>query len=327
MRNEMIRIGIIGTGKHGSRYANHIIQDFAGSLLLTSISRQSQENAASQIKEWDVRFHSDWRELIQSSKVDAVIAATPPHLNPSIAAECCKHNKPLLIEKPLASTAEAAATMVSSMSRSGVPLTVGQTLRYNTIIQSLKDTLHHVGRLHTFTATHHLEPSTHPWLEIPAVAGGGVILHTAVHVFDALRFITGKEIIKVRAYADKIYNHQLEDLFTAQIEMEDGVIGTIAASKVSKSRSGRYEFLGSNGLLQADQILDSIQIVTDTQVTPIPHPPLTPAIPALLRDWAAFLHDKTTNPVSGSEGLAAVRICQACQQSAQSDSWVSLSLP
>ncbi len=35
-----MRIGIIGTGKHGSRYANHIVNDIDG-LELTAISRRS----------------------------------------------------------------------------------------------------------------------------------------------------------------------------------------------------------------------------------------------------------------------------------------------
>ena len=37
-----MQIGVIGTGKHGSRYANHIVKDVDG-LTLAAISRRSPE--------------------------------------------------------------------------------------------------------------------------------------------------------------------------------------------------------------------------------------------------------------------------------------------
>ncbi len=67
-----------------------------------------------------------------------------------------------------------------------------------------------MGRLLSVSASQRLEPST-SWLEEPEIAGGGIIFHTAVHLFDALRFITGDEIATIRAVARNIYNPRLED--------------------------------------------------------------------------------------------------------------------
>lgn len=318
------RIGIIGTGKHGSRYARHLTTDLGEAAELTAICRQSVEKGEAQAREWGARFHHEWQHLVLDPAVEAVIAVTTPNLNPAIARACLESRKPLLIEKPLAVDAVAAQAMVASFRQAGLGLTVGQTLRYNPIILGLKQEVSKVGRLHAFCATHHLEPSTLPWLTDPQRAGGGVIFHTAVHLFDALRFITGQEVVRVRASSYQIHNPRLEDLFAAQIEMSAGLTGVVMAGKVGLARAGRYEFLGEGGMIQGDQVHGRLELVEGMTITPLPHGPLAPAILPLLRDWLAFLAGQGANPIPGEEGLAAVTICAACREAAAGDGWITL---
>ena len=319
-----LRIGIIGTGKHGSRYATHIVNDLSLSARLSAICRRSAIHGQEQAKLWQTRYLADWQELIADSQVDAVIGVTTPNLNPDIARHCLRHGKPLLLEKPLAVSSAAAEEIVAGFGQANLPLTVGQTLRYNPIILGLRRELPELGRLHAFCATHHLEPSTLPWLANPEQAGGGVIFHTAVHVFDALRFISGQEVLRVRASSFQVHNPRLEDLFSAQIEMSGGLVGVVLAGKVGAARAGRYEFMGEKGQLQGDQIHDLLQMINGMTIRPLPHAAPRPAILPLLVDWLAFLAGERENPIPGDEGLAAVRVCGACRESARSDAWVSL---
>lgn len=319
-----LRIGIIGTGKHGSRYANHIVHDLKPYARLSAICRRSATPGQEQAKHWQTRYLADWQQLIADPEVDAVISVTTPNLNPAISRHCLQHGKPLLIEKPLAVSYAAAQEIVASFAQARLPLTVGQTLRYNPIIQGLRRELPKLGRLHSFCATHHLEPSTMPWLANPEQAGGGVIFHTAVHVFDALRFMSGQEVVRVRASSFQIHNPRLEDLFSAQIEMSGGLVGVVLAGKVGPARAGRYEFMGENGQLQGDQIHDLLEMINSMTITPLPHEAPRPAILPLLGDWLAFLAGERANPIAGDEGLAAIRVCEACRQSARTDAWVKL---
>ena len=317
-------IGIIGTGKHGSRYANHIVSDLKPFAKLSAICRRSSASGQEQARHWQTKYHTDWRQLVADPAVDAVISVTTPNLNPTIAFTCLQHRKPLLIEKPLAVNSASAQAIVASFQQANLPLTVGQTLRYNPIILGLRQELPKAGRLYSFCATHQLEPSTLPWLTNPEQAGGGVIFHTAVHVFDALRFITGQEVVRVRASSFQIHNPRLEDLFSAQIEMSKGLVGVVLAGKVGQARAGRYEFMGEQGQLQGDQIHGLLEMVEGITITPLPHKDPGPAILPLLEDWLAFLSGNLANPIPGLEGLAAVRICDACRESASTDSWVNL---
>jgi len=315
-----MKVGIIGTGRHGARYANHILQDLP-EMHLAAISRRGEEGRA-QAEAWGAAYHADWRELVASPAVDAVIAVTTPNLHPEIAACCAGQGKPLLIEKPLAIDAAAAARIVTLFGKANLPLTVGQTLRYNPVIKALRQELGRAGTLHLFSACHRLEQTSHPWLDLPEVAGGGVILHSAVHLFDALRFITGQEVKRVRAMVGHRYTSHLEDLFVAQIEMESGLIGSVNASKVGPARSGRYEFVGSRGQLQGDQVHGFVEFLRGGESETLLESGPVPAILPLLLDWQALLAGHGENPVPGEDGLAAVRICDACLLSAREDRWV-----
>ena len=79
--------------------------------------------------------------------------------------------------------------VITLLASKGVPFTVAQTLRYNSVVLGLRARLPTFGDLYSFSTCQRLEPSSHAWLEDPAVAGSGVIFHTAVHMFDAIRFI------------------------------------------------------------------------------------------------------------------------------------------
>lgn len=318
-----IRIGLIGPGRHGRRYAAHIRKDIAG-LTLAAISRRSLEGKR-QAKEWGAAYFADWQELVASPQVDAVILAATPNLNLAVARHCAVQKKPLLVEKPLATTAAQAEEIVDLCRTAGIPLTVAQTLRFNSAILALRQFLFMAGPLHYFHASQRLEKTVHDWLDDPEVAGAGVILHTAVHVFDALRFITGREVLRLKAKRFCRHNQKCEDLFMAMFEMEGELVGTMDASKVGPARTGRFEFVGENGQLQGDQIHNFVEFVSGVDVSSLAVAAPAATIIPLLNSWRDYLVGKGENPVPGEEGAAAVAIAEACLLSADRDAWVSLS--
>ncbi len=315
-------VGLIGSGVHGARYAQHL-GERAGGLRLVAISRRSGAGAE-QARAWSCRWHPDWRDLVADAAVHAVIAAATPDLNPAIAAACAAAGKPLLIEKPLAVDPAAGEAMLAAMAAAGAPFTVAQTLRYNSVILALRAELGRAGRLCGFSANQRLERSSHPWLTEPAVAGGGVILHTAVHLFDALRFITGREVQAVRAESRRRFNPQLEDQVLATLRLEGDLLGNVDVSKVGPARCGRYEFVGEAGQLQGDQIHGRLAFVVGARAEALPVAAPGPTLPPLLADWERHLRGAGPNPIPAAEGLAALRICAACRRAAETGDEVLL---
>ncbi len=317
-----MRIGIIGTGKHGSRYACHIINDVVG-LELSAISRRSSKRLE-QAKKWNCLAYADWRMLVADDRVEAVISVVPPALNLAVASVCADVGKPLLLEKPLAARIDDARAIAALARDGGLCLTVGQTLRYNQVIRCFKKHLPELGSLYTVSVNQRIEPSTLSWHENPDLAGAGVSYHTAVHVFDALRFITDLEIIRVMAMTTRRHNRILEDSLLALIEMEKGVQGVVDCSKIGQARSGRFEFVGGKGQLAGDQIYNTCERIRHTDRIVIdPGRPVGTIIP-LLEQWRDFLLGFGPNPVSGEDGLCAVAVCDACLRSAQEEKWVEV---
>ncbi|MDW7771577.1 MAG: Gfo/Idh/MocA family oxidoreductase [Desulfobulbaceae bacterium] len=317
-----MRIGVIGTGRHGSRYANHIVNDVDG-LELAAISRRSAEGDR-QAREWNCTVYSDWQDLVTAGEVEAVIAAVPPALNAAVARRCAAEGKPLLVEKPLAVSSSAAAEIVDLFSGRNLPLTVGQTLRYNQIVQALRRELPSIGTLFSISVNQRLEPSSLSWHDDPEQAGAGVSFHTAVHVFDALRFITGLEVKRIMAVTRCQHSLYLEDLLAVLAELEENVVGLIDCSKIGHARSGRFEFVGYKGQLHGDQVHNTLEKISGSEVKKYASCTPVSTIVPLLEDWRNFLGGSGPNPVAGEEGLQAVRLCEACLESARTGAWVSL---
>ncbi len=318
MHQTTLKTGIIGTGKHGSRYARHIINDIPG-LELVAISRRGS-TGKTQSEEWNCKWYQDWRDLVADPSVEAVISVVPPTLNLQIARECCRWKKPLLIEKPLAVTGSDAEAIVAMFSQSGLPLTVAQTLRWNPVVKALKEKFDLVGACHSFILTQRIEPSTLPWLEDPAVAGAGVSLHTAVHLFDAIRFVTGWDILRVRSATISVYNPGVEDILLAQVDCGKAM-GLIDTSKVSASRTGYLEFVGAKGTLRGDHIHGILDLFQGMECSCLMKKAPGPGILYLLEEWQDFIRDKGQNPVTAEDGAAAVRACHASLRSASSGKW------
>ncbi len=317
-----LRVGIIGTGKHGSRYAGHVVHDIE-TMTLRAISRRS-EVGKEQAGKWQCAYYKDWRKLIEDEQIDCVVAAVPPTLNLEIATLCAHHNKPVLIEKPLAGSLADAQKIVELATQKGLTLTVGQTLRYNSVIQKLKEQLSQIGMLHTFSANQRLEPTTQAWHEDPEQAGAGVSFHTAVHVFDALSYITGLKVKRVAAITRNCRHHPLEDIFTALVELENGVVGTVDCSKIGNARSGRFEFVGEACQLHGEQIYNKCFVLHGQERTDFTLDKAVNTIVPLLRQWGSYLLGEGENPVSGQEGLQSVMACEASLQAARENRWVNL---
>ncbi len=313
-----LRVGVIGAGKHGSRYARHILNDVEG--LALTISRRSDAGhvLAAQL---GCRWYGNWQDLVDSPDVDCIVAALPPTLNLRVARACVDAGKPLLLEKPMAVTVDDALAIRESFAARGLGLTIGQTLRYNTIINALRDHLSRVGELYSLSANQRLEPADQAWLDQPEYAGAGVSFHSAVHVFDAIHYITGKKIVRVMARTRCLHSSRLEDHLVVLVELEGGILGVVDCSKIGPARSGRFELIGDQGQLQGDQVLNQLEFVQGTERSELACVGSVSTLVPLLQDWRRFLLGEGENPIPPEAGLAAVRVCAACLHSAAKGGW------
>ncbi|TMA94232.1 MAG: hypothetical protein E6J70_17505, partial [Deltaproteobacteria bacterium] len=97
----------------------------------------------------------------------------------------------------LATTGAVAVEVVRVLRAAGVRCLMAQTLRWNAVVRALRARLPEIGALHAVVLNQRFEPSPLVWLDDPSMSGGGILLHTGVHSFDLVRFLTGCEVTEV----------------------------------------------------------------------------------------------------------------------------------
>lgn len=126
-----IGIGIIGGGYMGK--AHSVAHAAVGAVFntrlrprLEMICASSNESAERYRCEYGfARATSNWRELVEDERVDAVIIASPPQTHREIALSAFSLGKPVFGEKPLGASLEDAIAMTAAAEKSGVINMIG----------------------------------------------------------------------------------------------------------------------------------------------------------------------------------------------------------
>ena len=320
-----IPVGLIGLGKHGVRYLQHIQRDVKG-LRVVAISRRDESAGREMADELGVRFHADPAELVADSEVRAVISAVPPTLNAGIVEACLDRGRPLLIEKPFATDTATAFRLRDRVQQAGLPCLVAQTLRYSPVVREVRNRLSRIGPLRQILLTQSFEPSSLAWLDDPVLSGGGNILHTGVHMFDLLRYFSGGEVTRVSCFLDHVVTERTEDNFSAamQIEGSEGVsiLGATAGSRATLGRAGAIRIVGEHGHLVADHVHHTLSQIEGREILVEERLSAQPTLPLVLEEFARVAAGQSLASVGPAEGAAAVAIAEACYRSAETGSQV-----
>ncbi len=315
-----IGIGLIGAGRHGQRYARHILDDVP-ELRLTALSRRDPEEGNRLAGGFGCTYFADYRELLAAPDVDAVVVVVPPAHHPEIVAEAVGRGTPVLLEKPAAITVEAGKQMLAEVRKAGVPVMMGHTLRYNGVVQAMLRERHLLGPLHAIRLSQHFEPSPLAWVDDPGLSGkGGILLHTGVHSFDLARLLSGAEAETVFCRATRVGEVSLQNNFSAVFTMTGGVLAEVSGSRATGGRSGSLELVGMEGQLIGDHVQNTLTLARGGKRSALEVPPDIPTVRETLQAFAGALRDGGEMPVALEEGIRAVAMAEACARASELES-------
>ncbi len=135
------RIGLIGAGYIATWHADAIRATKGATLAaICDVSANAAEALATG---YGVKAFTDVAELIQSGEVDAVHILTPPHLHEPLAIECLQGGLDVLVEKPVAESAEGTRRIQAAAEAAGKSFRAGHNFlglpsyaRLKTMVQS-----------------------------------------------------------------------------------------------------------------------------------------------------------------------------------------------
>ena len=106
-----VGVGVIGTGMMGSEHVRLLRREIPDAHLAGVFDADA---ARAQAAAADATVFPDPGSLIKSDRVGAVIIASPDATHAELALACLEANKPVLCEKPVASSAAEALRVVSA---------------------------------------------------------------------------------------------------------------------------------------------------------------------------------------------------------------------
>lgn len=221
--SEEIRVGVIGAGGMGARHATNLSARVTGARVagVTDLDRERAGKLAGECG--GATFESEG-DLIRSEDIDAVVIASPDATHAGLALECLEHEKPVLCEKPLATSAEDARRVVDAEVALGQRLVqVGFMRRYDPQHVAVAEAVAAgaIGSPVLFKGVHR-NLAAHP-----GATSESILFNSAVHDLDSARWFLDAEIEEVSVRGADTAGTGALDLQVIQLSLENGRLADI----------------------------------------------------------------------------------------------------
>ena len=344
---ETVGIGMIGSGFMGLTYSQAITAHVAGAKLAALTGGRRAGKLAS---DYDVPAEETVEALVARADVDAVVVATPDQHRVAITRAAAAAGKHVLVEKPMAPTVAECDEMIALCRDAGVNLGVVKTERFRPLTRKAKALIDEgqIGpiRMMRTLSAFPIELSRElfadrQWMCDPK--SGGLFMGMASHNADFLRWISGKNAVRVFAQATTFSDIDAPaQSVMAQIAFEDDLMAHLwISSEFPKpsfpSSEVRFQVVGRDGMLDFDNFdfLDLgkgeswERVFTPEKFDYLKDPTspirLEPHV-AVVQGFVDSIRQGRAPSVGGAEGRAAVEICEACLISARTGQAVELPL-
>jgi predicted dehydrogenase len=239
-----INVALIGTKFMGRAHSNAWLNvsrffDVDPRPVMHTVAGRNADDLEAFAARWGWRSAStDWRTAATAPEVGLVDIATPNDVHAEQAIAALEAGKHVVCEKPLAGTLADAEAMAAAAA-----LAPGMTfVWYNYRRVPAVALAHQITRSGALGRIYHVRaaylqswggPSTPlVWRFQADIAGSGAHGDLNAHIIDAVRFVTGEEIVSVEG--------AIEHTFIHERELPEGSGGEIAGSGAAGSgRTGR----------------------------------------------------------------------------------------
>ena len=140
MTSDRVRVGQLGLGYWGPNLLRNLVAlpDVQVALIADLDPRRLTE---ARQNGFAIESTTDYRRVLCSPEVDAVVIATPAATHGMLTEEALKAGKHVLVEKPLAMSSAECTRLIDLAAQQERVLMVGHTFLYNAAVRRLKEYL------------------------------------------------------------------------------------------------------------------------------------------------------------------------------------------
>ncbi len=252
-----LRVAVLGTGFiahiHLESYAR-----FVPTVEVTAVYGRTAEHAKALAEQFHIpAWYDDIDKLLSEQELDMVDICLPNYLHYDACMKAARHNKHIVMEKPLALTLEEADEMIAECKKRNLKLMYAEELCFAPKYERVRSLVESgaVGQVYMLKqAEKHSGPHS-PWFYKKETAGGGVMMDMGCHALAWFRWMTKNNQVKsVFAHMGTVlHDTECDDNTVTIVEFENGVTGV---AEDSWARHGgmddRIEVYGTQGVSYAD---------------------------------------------------------------------------
>ena len=257
-----VKFGIIGLGNQGSYYELKLFKEGKienGELSALCDLNPVKLNYAKETLEREVACFSNYKEMLDSGLVDAVLVETPHYVHPEIVIECLNCGIHVICDKPAGVYTKQVRKMNEVAKKSKAHFAMLFNQRTNCVYRKMKEIISDggIGKLQrvNWIITNWYRTQNYydsgSWRATWKGEGGGVLINQCPHQIDLVQWIVGEMPKTVRGFCQygKWHDIEVEDEVTAFFEYENGATGVYITTTGETPGTNRLEISGTKGKL------------------------------------------------------------------------------
>lgn len=332
-------ICLIGCGRAGMIHARNFASKVPGAHMEAMVDVVEEAAKAAAEECGAPKYYTDYHEILNDDKVDAVVVVSPTDLHKDIVITCAKHGKHVFCEKPMAMNVEECQEMMDACNEAGVKLQIGFMRRHDKSFRRAKELLDSgaIGDLVLVRSNTRGPSKPRPWM-YDIKMSNGVLAELSSHDIDAIRWFAGSEIESLYAVAGNYRNKEVAEQYPDYYDnvvmngkFKNGVQFSIdGAAYIQYGYDSKVELLGTKGCMQVGR--SDGEFVKCTTVENGTSTPYVKSWTILFEDayleedrgFAECIQNDTEPAVTGWDGLQAVKVVEAGNRSIAENAIITL---
>lgn len=292
------RVGVVGTGYLGRLHAR-VLTEMPEAEVVGFV--ETSDAVANEIAE-TLKLRRFDSVAALARDVECAVVATPTTTHFEVARELIEAGRDVMVEKPITAEVEDGRKLTELAEKRQRILQVGHVERYNPAIVAVAPLLHDIRYLEAERLGVFVGRS----LDID------VLLDLMIHDLNLVLSLLHSRVTEVRAVGVPVLTDKV-DITNVRLELENGAVANLTASRVSQERVRKVRFFSSESYISVDtkeQEVKGLQLgnraIEPIQVTVEKKEPLR----AELESFLQCVRDRKRPLVSGEDGVAAVALAK-----------------